>query len=102
MHLSFAPLFYTYFHYFKNGFDDYFEDYFSMQWHCFSFYKIKKDYYKTFHTYRIPEYVRELFFANFMLKTKEKQHSYRNRLLFFSHVNTEKVHVHMSTPDVAL
>ena len=41
----------------------------------------------------IPEYVRELFFANFMLKTKEKQHSYTNRLHFFSHFNIEKVHV---------
>ena len=40
----------------------------------------------------IPEYVRELFFANFMLKTKEKQHSYTNRLHFFSHFNIKKVH----------
>ena len=45
----------------------------------------------------IPEYVRELFLANFMLKTKEKQHSYTNRLHFFSHFNIKKVHVRTQT-----
>ena len=51
-----------------------FDYHFSMQWHLFTFYKIKKAYYKTSYKYiRVPEYVCGLFFINFIYKTKESR-----------------------------